>query len=198
MTAIPEIKPLDLSIVIRQAILHGRGYPCNADTRKDITPLTDADLHSICTFDPEGLPQFDRLQELILWVWKNRKPAAEPERKSLDQLADELSDTWNRWHGSVIQHVKSGGRYKIVGMHFRESDMALCVEYCPEEDEQLIGTHRAAGKIFASRVKFARSVEDMNFGTRFVFVGGHAHGNAELDAGAPNHLDHDKRGFNPK
>ncbi|WP_233713844.1 BRCT domain-containing protein [Aquamicrobium zhengzhouense] len=82
------------------------------------------------------------------------------ERKTYDQLADELQAASDRYHGSEIQHVKSGGRYRIVGVHHRESDMAVCVEYTP------------IGSTFHNRVKFARSIEEMAFGTRFTFVGG--------------------------
>ena len=78
------------------------------------------------------------------------------ERKTLCQLADELDHTSQRLHGSMIHHVKSGEDYRIVGVHFRESDMAICVEYTP------IGE-------FYNQVKFARSIEEMEFGTRFVF-----------------------------
>jgi hypothetical protein len=81
------------------------------------------------------------------------------ERKTLEQLAAELSS-----HGhmleSVVQHVKSGDQYRIVGIHFREHDMALSVEYTPMRSP------------FHRHVKFARSIEEMDFGKRFVFVGG--------------------------
>lgn len=83
------------------------------------------------------------------------------ERKTLDQLADELEAASDRWHNSTIRHVKSGGDYRIVGVHFRESDTALCVEYTPIRST------------FHNRVKFARSVEEMDFGTKFVFTGGY-------------------------
>ena len=96
----------------------------------------------------------------------------EPERKTLDQLADELDAASKQWHNAEIQHVKSGGRYRIVGFHFRESDMALCVEYCPLDGLKEIGFHPAAGTICTVRVKFARSVSEMAFGSRFIFCGG--------------------------
>ena len=82
------------------------------------------------------------------------------ERKTLDQLADELLAASDRYHGARIHHVKSGGEYSIVGVHFRESDMAICVEYTPVRSQ------------FYNRVKFARSIDEMGFGIRFVFCGG--------------------------
>lgn len=82
------------------------------------------------------------------------------ERKTLDQLADEMEAASRRYHGSAIHHVESGCNYRIVGVHFRESDMALCVEYTPIRSAM------------HNRVKFARSIEEMDFGTRFVFDGG--------------------------
>lgn len=81
------------------------------------------------------------------------------ERKTLDQLADEMEAASRRYHGSAIHHVESGSNYRIVGFHFRESDMALCVEYTP------IPRRRR-------NCVFARSIEEMDFGTRFVFDGG--------------------------
>lgn len=105
------------------------------------------------------------------------------ERKTLDQLAEELEAAHQKYGGKRIVHVKSGGLYRIVGFHFRESDMALCVEYTPRK---------------SNRVKFARSIEEMDFGKRFLFCGGHVSGNSELDAMMPNHFDHHKRGSDPK
>lgn len=90
------------------------------------------------------------------------------ERKTLDQLAEELLEASNRYHGNEIEHIKSSARYRIVGVHFRESDMALCVEYTPIRSP------------FYNLVKFARSVEEMDFGTRFVFIGGFVRGQAKL------------------
>ena len=108
------------------------------------------------------------------------------ERKTLDQLAEELDSASDRYQMREVQHVKSGVRYRIIGLHFREHDMALCVEYTPMRSP------------FYNRVKFARSIEEMDFGTRFLFCGGHVSGNSELDAMMPNHFDHHKRGFDPK
>lgn len=107
------------------------------------------------------------------------------ERKSLATLADELSEASNRWNGSKIIHHASGDKYQIVGVHHRESDMAICVEYTPFGE-------------FFNRAKFARSVEEMGFGKRFLFIGGPVRGNAELDGAAPNHFDPSKRGFSPR
>ena len=93
------------------------------------------------------------------------------ERKSYDDLAAILKEANERWIGQTIQHVKSGGLYDIVGAHFRESDMAVCIVYCPAEYRGTAGTY-AMVKVNTSKVKFARSVEEMGFGSRFVFVGG--------------------------
>ena len=82
------------------------------------------------------------------------------ERKTLDQLAEEMEVVSDRYHGARIHHVKTGAEYSIVGVHFRESDMAICVEYTPIRSE------------FYNRVKFARSIDEMGFGIRFVFCGG--------------------------
>lgn len=215
-TSIPANRLLDLSNLIRSAILHGRGHLCNQETRKEIVPLSEEDLAAIMSFDPEGLSPFDRLQELTLWAWRQnpkRTPSLsgtvgktngafkdapkfgaegglvggkpEPERKTLDQLAEELQEASQRYHGSKIEHTKSGARYRIIGVHHRESDMALSVEYTP------LGA-------FYNRVKFGRSIEEMDFGRRFVFQGDPVLGNAELDGVAANHLNHSKRGFQPK
>ena len=108
------------------------------------------------------------------------------ERKTLDQLAEELEAAHQKYGGERIIHVKSGSLYRIVGFHFRESDMALCVEYTPRKSD------------FYNRVKFARSIEEMDFGTRFVFGVSITLGNSELDGTAANHFDHHKRGFDPK
>lgn len=79
------------------------------------------------------------------------------ERKTLDQLATEIESC--KFHNAMIQHVKNGDKYRIVDVYHRESDMALSVLYSPIGD-------------FFGRVKFGRSVEEMDFGTRFVFIGG--------------------------
>lgn len=107
----------------------------------------------ICAFTREGLLK-------MLRAVNGTEKSDATERKTYDQLADELEAASDRYHGSEIRHVKSGGRYRIVGVHHRESDMAVCVEYTP------------IGSAFHNRVKFARSIEEMGFGTRFVFVGG--------------------------
>lgn len=108
------------------------------------------------------------------------------QRKTLDQLAEELEAASDRYQMREVRHVKSGVRYRIIGVHFREHDMALCVEYTPMRSP------------FYNRVKFARSIEEMDFGTRFLFCGGHVSGNSELDGTAANHFDHHKRGFDSK
>lgn len=77
------------------------------------------------------------------------------ERKTLEQLTAEIS-AHDHWIGADVEHLKSGGQYRITGLHFREHDMALSVEYRP----------------IGSQVKFSRSIEEMDFGNRFVFVGG--------------------------
>lgn len=79
--------------------------------------------------------------------------------KTLGQLAEELEAASDRYHNMQIVHPKSGGHYRIIGVHFRESDMALCVEYTPIRSE------------FYNRVKFARSIDEMAFGTRFILQG---------------------------
>lgn len=80
--------------------------------------------------------------------------------KTLDQLAEELEAASDRYHNMLIKHQKSDGLYRIIGVHFRESDMAVCVEYTPIRSE------------FYNRVKFARSVEEMDFGNRFILSEG--------------------------
>ena len=71
-TVKPEypVKPLDLSNLIRLAILHGRGYRCAPETRKQVRHLTEDDQAAIMSFDPEGLPCFDRLDDLVAATWK--------------------------------------------------------------------------------------------------------------------------------
>lgn len=108
------------------------------------------------------------------------------ERKTLDQLAEELEAMTVRMRGNTVRHVKSGALYSITGVYFRESDMAMSVQYTPYDSR------------FYGRVIFGRTIEEMAFGTRFTFEGGHVSGNSELDAMMPNHFDHHKRGFDPK
>lgn len=69
---LPPTKPLDLANIIRLAILHGRGYPLNPDTRLETRLITKEDMDVIMSFDPEGVPAFGRLQELTTWALKNR------------------------------------------------------------------------------------------------------------------------------
>lgn len=79
------------------------------------------------------------------------------DRKTLDQLADELLAASDRYHHARVRQVETGEEYRIVGVHFRESDMAICVEYTPIRSR------------FCNCVKFARSIGEMEFGTKFVF-----------------------------
>ena len=74
--SIPEVKALDLATVIRLAILHGRGHDCTPETHHKAHKITDEDQAVIMSFDPEGIRQFDRLQELQMWAWENRKRGA--------------------------------------------------------------------------------------------------------------------------
>lgn len=80
-------------------------------------------------------------------------------KRSLEELAAELLAASNRWHGAKLRHIKSGKIYRVVGVHFRESDMLICLEYTP------------LGSEFYNRVKFARSIGEMAFGTRFTCLG---------------------------
>lgn len=77
------------------------------------------------------------------------------ERKSLADLAVELRNAELEYHGQRILHVKSGEYYRIAGVQFRESDMAIEVTYSPQGE-------------FYGQVRFARTVEEMDFGKRFV------------------------------
>lgn len=79
------------------------------------------------------------------------------ERKSRAELAVELRDAELKYHAQRIAHVRSGEFYRIIGVQFRESDMALEVTYSPLGE-------------FYGQVRFARSVEQMEFGKRFVFA----------------------------
>lgn len=81
------------------------------------------------------------------------------ERKTLEELAAETHAAEERYCFSQILHVKSGNDYVITGVHHREHDMALSIEYSP------LGKHYM-------QVYFSRSLEEMDFGNRFVFVGG--------------------------
>lgn len=83
------------------------------------------------------------------------------QHKTLDELADEMEAASMRYHGQAIVHVKSGNRYRITGVNFRESDMAIQIVYTPI---------RSA---FHNRVLFARTIEEMDFGTRFLIAGEH-------------------------
>lgn len=58
-------------------------------------------------------------------------PAAEAPRRTLQDLAEETREAEDKWLMSTITHVKSGDLYMIVGIHHREHDMALSVEYSP-------------------------------------------------------------------
>lgn len=77
------------------------------------------------------------------------------ERKSLADLAVELRSAELDYHGQRILHVKSGEYYRITGVQFRESDMSIEVTYSPQGE-------------FYGQVRFARTVEEMDFGKRFV------------------------------
>lgn len=104
-------------------------------------------------------------------------------RKTLEELAAEIAEAYRKYACSKVQHVKTGGIYMIVGAHFREHDMALCLEYSPD----------ANPKVF-----FSRSIEEMDFGTRFVFIGGPVKTKGSALGGPANHFDHTRRGFEPK
>lgn len=93
--------------------------------------------------------------------------ATEAPRKTMAELAAEISEAETRYCFNTIRHVKSGGEYVITGAHFREHDMALSVEYSPVDED---GYHK---------VYFSRSIDEMAFGTRFVFTGGIARGAME-------------------
>lgn len=77
------------------------------------------------------------------------------ERKSLADLAVELNAAAQQYQGQRILHVKSGDFYRITDVQFRESDMAIEVTYSPQGE-------------FYGQVRFARTVEEMDFGKRFV------------------------------
>lgn len=76
MSDFPKVKPLDLATVINLAILHGRGYACTPETRKDIHKMTEDDRAALMSFNPDGLAQYERLEELMHWAWKNREGGA--------------------------------------------------------------------------------------------------------------------------
>ena len=78
-------------------------------------------------------------------------------RKTYEELAEEVHVASLQYHGQTVQHVASETQYRIIGVHHREKDMAVCVEYTP------------IGK-FYNQVKFARSIAEMDFGNRFVSV----------------------------
>lgn len=81
------VKPLDLSNLIRFAILHGRGYRCAPDTRKQVHRLTEDDQAAIMSFDPEGLPCFDRLDNLVAAARKGH--LARPSQAGDERVARE-------------------------------------------------------------------------------------------------------------
>lgn len=81
------------------------------------------------------------------------------ERKTLEELSRTL-DHASRHVGSKLLHKKSGKKYRIVSVHFRESDMAICYVYTP------------IGSEFYNRVTFSRTEAEMDFGGRFLFDGG--------------------------
>ena len=60
-----DVKPLDLANIIRLAILHGRGYACTPETRHVVQRLNDEDQAALMSFDPEGIPCFDRVTEAL-------------------------------------------------------------------------------------------------------------------------------------
>lgn len=77
------------------------------------------------------------------------------ERKSLADLAVELAEAQLAYQGERILHVKSAEYYRIIDVQFRESDMSIEVTYSPMGE-------------FFGQVRFARTVEEMDFGKRFV------------------------------
>lgn len=161
MSDVPETKLQSYVSLINMG-----GDNCGMGLAADYPPDFEDDATVSRADDTEWYPK-DQVDAMLGSI-----SAPEPERKSLDQLADELEAASKQWHNAEIQHVKSGSRYRIVGFHFRESDMALCVEYCLLDGLKEIGSHPAAGTICTARVKFARSVSEMAFGSRFIFCGG--------------------------
>lgn len=96
------------------------------------------------------------------------------ERKSLADLSVELRKAERDYQGRRILHVKSAEYYRIIGVQFRESDMSIEVNYSP------------IGEFFGA-VRFSRTVEEMDFGKRFVIdepkVGGRAYDNMRDERG---------------
>ena len=84
-----HVKPLDLSNLIRLAILHGRGYRCAPETRKQVHHLTEDDQAAIMSFDPEGLPCFDRLDDLVAATWKGH--LARPSQAGDERVAEGIA-----------------------------------------------------------------------------------------------------------
>ena len=61
-----------------------------------------------------------------------------PPKRGLDDLASELQAANqlldNESDTAVWRHRVSGNHYVIFGLSFRESDLVVCVNYCPEAD----------------------------------------------------------------
>jgi len=78
------------------------------------------------------------------------------DRKSLADLAVELAEAGAKYGDQRILHIKSGDYYRIIGVQFRESDMALELTYTPTGE-------------FYGQVRFSRTVDEMDIGKRFIF-----------------------------
>jgi hypothetical protein len=80
----------------------------------------------------------------------------DPPKKSFDELAQLLEDVSVLVHQKVIRHIKSGGRYRITGLSFREDSMQIVLHYTP------MGEH-------FNLVVFNRPLVEMCDGSRFQF-----------------------------
>lgn len=117
---VPEIRPFDLATIIRVAILHGRGYPCNPDTHKDIRHITAEDQATLMSFDPEGMLQFERLQALVTWAWAQHKANVEQaQARPITQDAQAMLDKLQ----SYVSLINMGGD---------NCGMGLAADYPPD------------------------------------------------------------------
>lgn len=79
-------------------------------------------------------------------------------KKSLAELEAELLEHDRKLVGCIVTHAKSGGRYIVTDVHYREADMSLEVTYETFDYDRI-------------PVKFSRPLGEFMDG-RFQFDGG--------------------------
>lgn len=80
------------------------------------------------------------------------------QRYSLDQLAERVEEATKRLYGKDIEHIRSGGRYRVVQVGLHADTMAITIGYTPISSS------------FFGRIIFNQTEVAMKFGERFRFL----------------------------